>query len=128
MLCPTNSARGCETNCPTSYAKSLRYWRQKWPKPIRRVVSTQHLQRLVGGNLHETKRHRLGPRNCADLGGFAAANDLVGKSDVEVREAIGRRKARSVRPKRRDLVAQYLLDHIFGYRRDQNLPYKSGDI
>src|SRR5207248_2962446 len=34
-----------------------------------------------------TKRHRLGPG--ADLGGFAAANDLVGKSDVEVREAIG---------------------------------------
>jgi 3'-5' exonuclease len=26
-----------------------------------------------------------------DLGGFAAANDLVGKSDVEVREAIGER-------------------------------------
>jgi hypothetical protein len=25
----------------------------------------------------------------SDLGGFAAANDLVGKSDVEVREAIG---------------------------------------
>jgi hypothetical protein len=24
-----------------------------------------------------------------DLGGFAAANDLVGKSDLEVREAIG---------------------------------------
>jgi hypothetical protein len=24
-----------------------------------------------------------------DLGGFAAANDLVGKSDVEVRQAIG---------------------------------------
>jgi hypothetical protein len=24
-----------------------------------------------------------------DVGGFAAANDLVGKSDVEVREAIG---------------------------------------
>jgi hypothetical protein len=24
-----------------------------------------------------------------DLGGFAAANDLVGKSDVEVREAMG---------------------------------------
>jgi hypothetical protein len=24
-----------------------------------------------------------------DIGGFAAANDLVGKSDVEVREAIG---------------------------------------
>ena len=24
-----------------------------------------------------------------DLGGFAAANDLVGKSDVEVREAVG---------------------------------------
>jgi hypothetical protein len=24
-----------------------------------------------------------------DLGGFAAANDLVGKSDVDVREAIG---------------------------------------
>ena len=24
-----------------------------------------------------------------DLGGFAAANDIVGKSDVEVREAIG---------------------------------------
>jgi hypothetical protein len=24
-----------------------------------------------------------------DIGGFAAANDLVGRSDVEVREAIG---------------------------------------
>jgi hypothetical protein len=24
--------------------------------------------------------------------------------------------------------AQYLLDHIFVYRRDQNLPYKSSDI
>jgi hypothetical protein len=36
--------------------------------------------------LHETKRHRLGS---PDLGGFAAANGLVGKSDVEVREAIG---------------------------------------
>jgi hypothetical protein len=24
-----------------------------------------------------------------DLGGFAAANDLVGKSDIEIREAIG---------------------------------------
>jgi hypothetical protein len=24
-----------------------------------------------------------------DLGGFAAANDLVGKSDMEIREAIG---------------------------------------
>jgi len=24
-----------------------------------------------------------------DLGGFAAANDLVGKTDVEVREAVG---------------------------------------
>src|SRR5262249_24421526 len=29
------------------------------------------------------------PTCAADLGGFAAANDLVGKSDVEVREAIG---------------------------------------
>ena len=27
-----------------------------------------------------------------DLGGFAAANDLVGRSDVEVREAIGDRQ------------------------------------
>jgi hypothetical protein len=27
-----------------------------------------------------------------DLGGFAAANDLVGKSDVEIREAIGNTK------------------------------------
>jgi hypothetical protein len=27
--------------------------------------------------------------NVPDLGGFAAANDLVGKSDVEIREAIG---------------------------------------
>ena len=27
-----------------------------------------------------------------DLGGFAAANDLLGKSDVEVREAIGDKK------------------------------------
>ena len=26
---------------------------------------------------------------CPDLGGFAAAHDLVGRSDVEVREAIG---------------------------------------
>jgi hypothetical protein len=25
----------------------------------------------------------------SDLAGFAAANDLVGKSDVEVREALG---------------------------------------
>ena len=38
---------------------------------------------------YETKHHRLGPGDRADLAGFAAANDLVGKSDVEVREAIG---------------------------------------
>src|SRR6516165_1117277 len=31
---PTYSAKGCLTNCLTSYAKSLGYWRQKWPKPI----------------------------------------------------------------------------------------------
>ena len=31
----------------------------------------------------------MGPGDCAHLAGFAAANDLVGKSDVEVREAIG---------------------------------------
>jgi hypothetical protein len=29
------------------------------------------------------------PETVPDLAGFAAANDLVGKSDVEVREAIG---------------------------------------
>jgi hypothetical protein len=27
-----------------------------------------------------------------------------------------------------DLVTQYLLDHIFVYRRDQNLSYKSSDV
>ena len=32
-----------------------------------------------------------------DLGGFAAANDLVGKSDVEIREAIGDRFPKSRR-------------------------------
>jgi GTP pyrophosphokinase len=38
---PTYSAKGCLTNCLTSCAKSLRYWRQKWPKPRRRAnVST----------------------------------------------------------------------------------------
>ena len=26
------------------------------------------------------------------------------------------------------LVAQYLVDHIFVYRCNQNLPYKSGDV
>jgi len=36
-------------------------------------------------DLRETKRHLLGPGDLPDLGGFAAANDLVGKSDVEVR-------------------------------------------
>jgi hypothetical protein len=30
-----------------------------------------------------------------DLAGFAAANDLVGKSDVEIREAIGDKHHRS---------------------------------
>jgi hypothetical protein len=29
------------------------------------------------------------PGDRADLGGYAAANDLIGKPDVEVREAIG---------------------------------------
>src|SRR5215813_9132265 len=38
-----------------------------------------------------------------DLGGFAAANDLVGKSDVEVREAIGD-KFRAVIPRKKVLV------------------------
>jgi 3'-5' exonuclease len=40
-------------------------------------------------DLNKAERHRLGPGDVPDLGGFAAANDLVGKSDVEVREAIG---------------------------------------
>jgi hypothetical protein len=31
-----------------------------------------------------------------DLAGFAAANDLVGKSDVEVREAIGESRSFSI--------------------------------
>jgi hypothetical protein len=39
-------------------------------------------------SLHETKRHRL-EIWVPDLAGFAAAHDLVGKSDVEIREAIG---------------------------------------
>jgi 3'-5' exonuclease len=38
---------------------------------------------------HEWQRHRLGPGDRADLRGFAAANGLVGKTDDEVREAIG---------------------------------------
>jgi hypothetical protein len=33
-----------------------------------------------------------------DLGGFAAANDLVGKSDVEVREAIGDKFPKHIYP------------------------------
>jgi hypothetical protein len=33
-----------------------------------------------------------------DLGGFAAANDLVGKSDVEVREAIGEKRQGRINP------------------------------
>src|SRR5262249_22298239 len=37
---------------------------------------------------NETERHRH-LETVPDLDGFAAANDLVGKSDVEVREAIG---------------------------------------
>src|SRR5215471_7800497 len=52
-----------------------------------------HLSEHVGVvphfDLHETKRHRWDLETVPDLGGFAAANDLVGKSDVEVREAIG---------------------------------------
>ena len=28
----------------------------------------------------------------------------------------------------RDFVAQYVVDHIFVYRCDQNLPHKSSDI
>ena len=40
-------------------------------------------------NDHETKRYRLGPGDRSRPAGFAAANDLVGKSDVDVREAIG---------------------------------------
>jgi hypothetical protein len=39
--------------------------------------------------LHETKRLVWDLETLPDLPGFAAANDLVGKSDVEVREAIG---------------------------------------
>jgi hypothetical protein len=35
-------------------------------------------------------------------------------------EVLGRRSGR-------DLVAQYLLDHIFTYRSDQNLPDKCSD-
>jgi hypothetical protein len=37
---------------------------------------------------YETKHARVGDlETVSDLGGFAAANDLVGKSDVEVHEA-----------------------------------------
>jgi hypothetical protein len=36
-----------------------------------------------------------------DLGGFAAGNDLVGKSDVEVREAIGNKLAKDMLPSTR---------------------------
>ena len=36
---------------------------------------------MEGGHEHESKS--LGPGDCPDLGGFAAANDLVGKSDGE---------------------------------------------
>ncbi len=43
----------------------------------------------MGGDLHETDRHRLGPGDYARPWGFAIANDLAGKSDVEIREAIG---------------------------------------
>ena len=50
---------------------------------------------IEDGN-YETVTTRMQPsvivwdlKTVPDLGGFAAANDLVGKSDVEVREAIG---------------------------------------
>jgi hypothetical protein len=50
---------------------------------------------IEDGN-YETMTTRMQPsvivwdlETVPDLGGFAAANDLVGKSDVEVREAIG---------------------------------------
>jgi (p)ppGpp synthase/HD superfamily hydrolase len=49
---PTYSAKGCLTNCLTSYAKSLRYWRQKWPKPIvglsRRRTRGVFITRVIG--------------------------------------------------------------------------------
>ncbi len=48
-----------------------------------------------------------------DLAGFAAAHDLVGKSDVEVREAIGDKF-----PRRQDQGARGLLRD----RRSQHLP------
>ena len=45
---------------------------------------------LDGLRCHETKRHYVWDlETVPDLAGFAAANDLVGKSDVDVREAIG---------------------------------------
>src|SRR5437868_5918079 len=40
-------------------------------------------------NLHETKSLCWDLETVPDLGGFAAANDLVGKSGAEVREAMG---------------------------------------
>jgi hypothetical protein len=39
-----------------------------------------------------------------DLGGFAAANDLVDKSDVEVREAIGDTTYASLFPHRDEIA------------------------
>src|SRR5215475_5542202 len=75
------SAKGCLTNCPTSCAKSLRYWRPKWPKPGG--------ERLVGGDLHETERHRLGPGDCARSRWLCGRQRSCRQSDVEVREAIG---------------------------------------
>jgi hypothetical protein len=38
---------------------------------------------------YETKCHRVGPGDRADLGGFAAANDHVGKRDPDIRESLG---------------------------------------
>jgi hypothetical protein len=46
-----------------------------------RVHLSQHLSAVSHFGLHEAKRHRLGPGDCARPRRFAAANDLVGKSD-----------------------------------------------
>jgi hypothetical protein len=40
---------------------------------------------------YETKRHRWDLETVPDLAGFAAANDLVGKPEADIREALGNR-------------------------------------
>ena len=47
-----------------------------------------------------------------DLGGFAAAHDLVGKSDVEVREAIGDKFPKHIYHR-----APVKRDHVYGVNR-----------